>query len=364
MSDARAVRWRLILGEGSEKLGELSGVDGRRAASLDFLYDRETVDLLGGDGPSQLTVPTWINEISELFPRAVQERIQTDALERYGLSELVTDPEVLERIEPSETLLKAVLSTKHLMNQEVLAAAKQIVRKVVQQLVELFATDVRRAVTGRLDPHRRSRHKAATNFDPVATIRANLKRWSPELGKLVIADPVFVSRTKRHSERWQIIIAVDQSGSMLDSVIHSAVTASIFHGIPVLRSHLLAFDTEVVDLSSEVIDPVETLMQVQLGGGTDIHRAVRYAEQLVDTPRRAMVVVVTDLYEGGSVFQLKAAVRRLVSEGVRVLILGALDASGTASYDMTLGRELAELGAQVGVMTPFELAAWVGEAMR
>ncbi|MDO5675910.1 MAG: VWA domain-containing protein [Propionibacteriaceae bacterium] len=366
--DQRTTRWRLILGEGSEAMGGLSGMAAEQDAALAFLYDRETNDGgaageggQGGSGPSLLTVPTWINAVNELFPRRVAETLQADALERYGMVDMVTDLDTLNRIEPSETLLKAILNTKHLMNDDVLAAARDIVRRVVAQLIEKLRPQIKQAVTGKRDPQRRSRFKVAANFDPNATIRANLKHYTAD--GLVIAEPLFVSRTRRESERWQVIIAVDQSGSMTDSVIHSAVTASVFHGIPALKSHLVAFDTEVVDLSHESIDPVETLMKVQLGGGTHIAKAAEYCASIITEPRRAMVVIITDLYEGGSVPRLKAAVAGMVTAGAKVLILGALNQDGEADFDRSLGHELVDLGAHVGVMTPYELAAWVGEVI-
>lgn len=362
--DERLTRWRLVLGEGSEALGHLEGQNLARAETLDFLYDREAGGRQGGSEASSLTVPSWINQVETLFPKRTREIIQEDALERYGMLELVTNKELLERVEPSESLLQAILRTKHLMNDEVLASARQIVRKVVAQLIARMKPRIVRSLTGRRDPQRRSFHKVAANFDPRRTVRANLKNWSPTLGKLVISDPIFISRTRRHVEKWQFIIAVDQSGSMADSVIHSAVTASIFHQMPALRTHLIAFDTSVVDLTSELEDPVETLMKVQLGGGTDINRAVSYAESLVITPRRTIFVLITDLFEGGSKRALERSLARMLEAGVKVLVLGALDSRGEVGLNKALARRLARLGAKVATMTPHDLAAWVAEVIQ
>lgn len=363
-SSERLQRWRLVLGEGSDKLGEMSDLTAQRSVALGFLYDREGAGDEGGSGPSQLTVPDWINQVHTLFPQRTRELLENDALERYGIAEMVTDPEVLERVEPSEALLKAVLATKHLMSDEVLTAARAIVAKVVRQLLDKMRPRVRLALTGRRDPTRRSRFKVASNFDPLATIKANLKNVNPDTGGMVIREPLFSSRTRRDSERWQVIIAVDQSGSMVDSVIHAAVTASIFHAIPALKSHLIAFDTSVVDLTHESLDPVETLMKVQLGGGTHIDRAMLYCESLVETPRRAMVVLITDLYEGGSEQALRNCVARLCQQGTKVLVLGALTADGTANWNKSLGTSLQRAGAEVGAMTPYDLADWVAQVIR
>lgn len=380
MSDAadeeRIPRWRLVLGPGSEPMGELDSASAQRERALGFLYRRgrgprgrgggsaQDDGRQGGSQDSDLTVPDWINTIHELFPQRTVEILQEDALHRYGIVEVITNKESLERIEPSPSLLNAILRTKHLMADDVLDAARAIVRKVVRQLVEKLKPELVRSVTGRRDPLRRSRFKVANNFDPKATIRANLKHWSPERNQLVIREPLFVTRTRRQSERWQLIILVDQSGSMVDSVIHSAVTASIFHQLPMLKNHLIAFDTNVVDLTGQVNDPVEVLMGVQLGGGTDISRAMLYAEQLVEQPRRTMVVLISDLFEGGDVGELRRSVQRLTSQGTKVLVLGALDEEAAAVWNRAEAVALRERGAELAAMTPLDLADWVAKVVQ
>lgn len=165
-------------------------------------------------------------------------------------------------------------------------------------------------------------------------------------------------------DRWQIIILVDESGSMMDSVIHAAVTASIFFGIRTLRTHLVLFDSSVVDVTDQCTDPVETLMKVQLGGGTDIGQALVYASTLVDNPRRAIVVLITDFYEGAPEQQLLAATRRLTESGVTLLGLAALDSNTKPNYDRDVAERMVRLGAHVAAMTPGELAEWVAEKVK
>ena len=165
-------------------------------------------------------------------------------------------------------------------------------------------------------------------------------------------------------DRWQILIVVDQSGSMVDSVIHAAVTASIFFGIPSLKPHLILFDTAIVDVTDYCTDPVETLMKVQLGGGTNIAQALRYASTLVNTPRKTIVVLITDFYEGGSPAALFAITRQLVESGVLLLGLAALDETAQPNYDRTVAQQMVNLGASVAAMTPGELALWVAEKVR
>ncbi|MEV6606239.1 VWA domain-containing protein [Kutzneria sp. NPDC051319] len=372
-------RWRLILGEPAERhCGGLSGNSGDgaggaggrggnsgRDAALEWLYGRDP-ELqrqgvrTGGQGESVLRTVDWLDDIHRLFPKDTIERLERDAVERYGITDVVTDPAVLARIEPNAALLRAVLRTKHLMNPEVLLMARRIVAAVVEDLMRRLAREVQQPFTGTRN-RRPSNVKNSRNFDFRATIRANLAHYQPEHRRVLIERPRFVSRTRRHVDQWQLVLIVDQSGSMVDSVIHSAVTAACLWGLPGLRTHLIAFDTNVVDLTSDVVDPVELLMKVQLGGGTDIARAVAYGAGLIDNPRRAILAVITDFYEGGSPYHLIQTVRGLVEQGTHVLGLAALDEDANPSYDRDLAQRLADVGAHVGAMTPGELAEFVAE---
>lgn len=371
----RKARWRLVMGAGSEQLcGDLDAEDARREVALGYLYDREYGQGrnvrgadgagAGGLGESALTVPDWINTIHELFPKATIERMEKDALERYQLDEMVTNAEVLARAQPSQALLKAVLRTRHLMNQEVLQAAGALVRKVVEELMQKLARQVQSAFQGSVDRQRRSYLKVAKNFDIRATVRRNLKQYDPVEKRVLIETPYFFSRIRRQVDRWQMIILVDESGSMLDSVIHSAVTAAIFYNMKMMKVHLCIFDTSVVDLTGSCVDPVETLMKVQLGGGTDIGQALEYGASLVENPRRTILAVVTDFYEGAPLGRLYAVAKQLVDSGVTCLGLAALDEQATPTYDHHVAAQLVQMGWHVGAMTPGELAEWVAEKVR
>ncbi|MFB7370785.1 VWA domain-containing protein [Streptomyces sp. NPDC056222] len=367
-------RWRLVLGTPAERCtGPLTGEAAGRDAALDWLYGRDAEQARrgvragvrareGGDGPSAVTAVDWLDDIHRLFPKETVERLERDAVERYEIHEIVTDPAVLERVEPNPTLLRAVLRTKHLMNPEVLRLARRIVETVVRRLLEQLTPEVRRSFTGTRS-RRPSRLPLARDFDFRGTVKANLAHYQPDERRVLIERPRFHSRTSKHLEQWQLILLVDQSGSMVDSVIHSAVTAASLWGLPGLKTHLVAFDTDVVDLTSEVTDPVELLMRVQLGGGTDIARAVDYGTGLIGNPRRAIVALITDFYEGGDPYRLVRAVRALVEQGTTVLGLAALDQDADPVYDRGLAQRLADAGAHVGAMTPGELASFVAERL-
>lgn len=369
--DPALERWRLVLGQAGDACmggAALSEQGAARDAALDWLYERgdelDERDLRrsAGLGPSALTTVDWLDEVHRLFPKATIERLERDAVERYGIEEVVTDPAVLERIEPNVTLLKAVLRTRHLMNPEVLRLARRIVEEVVRRLMEELATEVRQAFGGTRS-RRPSRTPRAADFDFRRTIAANLRHYRPDERRLYVEHAHFRARTRRQLDPWQIILVVDQSGSMTGSVIHSAVTAACLWALPGIRTHLIAFDTEVVDLTADVDDPVELLLKVQLGGGTDIARAVAYAAQLVDQPRRAIVAVITDFYEGGDPYRLERTVKGLVEQGTHVLGLAALDEDATPQYDRQLAQRLADVGAHVGAMTPGELAGFLADTI-
>lgn len=366
------VRWRLVLGEAAQpQLGccALGGEEGACDAALSWLYDRDpglkTRDIMGGrkggqEAP-QLSVADWINQVHTLFPRETIERLEKDAVERFEIDEVVTNPEVLKRVQPNQTLLQAVLKTRHLMNPEVLELARELVRKVVEELMEKLASEVQKSFSGPRRNARSSPFKLSRDLDLERTVRANLKHYDPETRKLYLEKAYFFQRSRRHRAAWQLILLVDQSGSMLGSVIHSAITAACFWSVPMLKTHLAVFSTEVVDLTADCTDPVELLMKVQLGGGTDMARAMDYAAGLVENPRRTIIALITDFFEGGDAPRLVRTVRGLCEQGTTVLGLAALDEGAEPIYDRELAGRLVDVGAHVGAMTPGQLAAWIGE---
>lgn len=363
-------RWRLVLGKYSS--GQISfSQDSLQYMDmenvLDFLYAREygeeqevRGDKAGGSENSQLTVPHWLHQIKKLFPKQTVEILERHALEKYNMTELLTDPDVLRKLEPNRELLKTILELKHMMKGEVLALARDIVRRVADEIARKLEQEVRLSFFGRLNRNASSPVRSARNLDVKKTIRMNLKNYDRDKGQLVLKDVYFSSRMKKYNQ-WRVIICVDESGSMLDSVIHSAVMAGIFAKLPMLDTRLVIFDTNVVDLSGYVEDPVETLMSVQLGGGTNIAGALSYCEGLIDFPYRTMVVLVTDLYEGGGYQRLYSVSRGIIESGAKLVVLTALDMEANPSYDRNAAAALADMGAFVGAMTPEQLAEWIGK---
>ena len=363
-------RWRLILGQpAAGRLGFSPGASLENGIScaeleevLEFLYGREPLEDVyrrGGTEASHLTAAAWITRIRKLFPRETVEVLERHALDTYGMTELLTDPEVLSRLEPNQELLKTILQLKHLMKGEVLETARRIVSQVAREIEEQLRQELKRSLLGRIDKSSQSPIRSIRNLDIRKTIRANLKHYDKESQTLLLERVYFHGRSRRYHD-WHVVIAVDESGSMLDSVIHSAVMAGIFAKLPMLDTRLVIFDTQVVDLSAHLDDPVSTLMSVQLGGGTYIGGALAYCETLISQPGRTMVILVSDLCEGGSVQELLAVSRRIIESGAKLICLTALDRDANPAYDRQTGERLAALGAHVGAMTPEQLGDFIG----
>lgn len=372
MADEQEVlnRWRLVLGKYSSDRISFSGNAMNYMEMedvLDYLYSREygddqevRKDTSGGQGDSVLTVPRWLNKMKQLFPKKTVDIMEQHALEKYNMTELLTDPEVLRRLEPNKELLKTILGLKHMMKGQVLELAREIVRKVAEELTRKLEQEFRQSFFGKLNRSASSPVKSARNLDMKKTIRMNLKNYDTEHSRIILKNVYFNARLKKYNQ-WRVILCVDESGSMLDSVIYSAVMAGIFARMPMLDTKLVIFDTNVVDLSGYVDDPVETLMSVQLGGGTNIAGALAYCEGLVEYPYRTMVVLVTDLFEGGSIQNLYATAKGIIESGAKLIVLTALDMEANPSYNRSAAAVLADMGAHVGAMTPEELADWIGK---
>ncbi|MES2889402.1 MAG: VWA domain-containing protein [Pseudomonadota bacterium] len=366
-------RWRLMLGRyAAQPLGQATfgAGDWKLDQTLDYLYGREydgrgLARPSGGPGsldPSALHAVDWLNRSRKLFPRDVFERMQTQAIERYQLTELLNDPAVLRSLDPTPGLAKALLGMRGRLSGQMRDAVREVIVKTVDDITRRLRNDFVNALQGRRNRQRRSFLKSAQNFDARATIAANLKHYDRERHQLVIEQPRFNARIKRHLP-WDVVLCVDQSGSMLDSVIYSAVIAGIMSALPAVRVKLVVFDTSVVDLTHLAHDPVEVLLTVQLGGGTDIGRAVRYCETLVENPRRTVFALISDFEEGASPGPLLATVGRLAQARVTLLGLAALDESASPVYDRQMAQRLANQGMHVAALTPTHFAQWLAEVM-
>lgn len=367
-----AGRWRALLGREAANAQGIGGGDdageavplAQAAELLDFLYGESADSRDGGSGPSAgLTVAHWVDGVRELFPHSAREVLERELVRRRGLGELLQKPELLERIEPSVELVKTLISHRELLNEHTRVLARKIIDQVVAELRQRMRLAVETAITGALRRDRHSPRAVARNLDLKTTVRRNLRHWDAQRGRLLV-ERLHFHAAERKQRPWHVIIAVDQSGSMLDSAIFSAIMASIFAELPALKTSLYLFDTRIADLSDQVGQPVDVLMKVQLGGGTDIAGAVAYGATLVREPARSILVLITDFYEGGRRGELERQVEELAGAGVRCIGLGALGADARPQYDKALANRCRKAGMDILVCTPERLAEAMAEIIR
>jgi Mg-chelatase subunit ChlD len=342
-------RWRLILG-GSESDGTgfaLSHSDLQMDRALESLYDAERE---GGLGASSPTIARWLGDIRSYFPSSVVRIMQQDALERLGLKQMLLEPEMLQAVEPDVHLVATLLSLSHVMPNKTKETARMVVRKVVDELERKLANPLRQAVTGSLNRSLQNRRPRHNEINWERTIRVNLKHYQPEYKTIIPETRIGFGR--RTSALRDIILCVDQSGSMATSVVYSSIMAAVLASIRSVRTSLVVFDTAVVDLTELLEDPVEVLFGTQLGGGTDINRALAYSQTLVRQPQDTIFVLITDLFEGGNRQELLKRAASVVSSGVQMITLLALDDRGAPGFDQQLASSFASLGIPSFACTP------------
>ncbi len=358
MSDEeRLRRWRLVLGgEGAEGTGTtLTGVDAGMDAALAALYrdgDGEGGSSrsagLGGSAPK---VARWLGDIRQYFPSTVVQVMQADAIERLNLTRLLVEPEMLEAVEPDVHLVGTLLSLNKVMPDKARTTARMVVAKVVAELERRVAQRTRAAITGAVNRAARITRPRHRDIDWNRTIRANLKHYQAEHRTVVPERLIGYGRSTKSVQR-DVVLCVDQSGSMAASVVYSGVFGAVLASMKSLRTSLVVFDTAVVDLTDQLQDPVEVLFGTQLGGGTDINRAIAYCQGLITRPRDSIFILISDLYEGGVRQEMLRRVATMTAAGVQVIVLLALSDEGQPSYDHSNAAALAAMGVPSFACTP------------
>lgn len=352
MIDERLRRWRLALGDPpGTGLPKLSGTDARIAQALDQLYgEGDPKSRKGGLGSSAPRVARWLGELRDLFPTQVVQVIQRDALDRHGMKMLLLEPELLSTVEPDVNLVADLIALGQAIPERSKDLARQVVRKVVDALMEKLAARTQEAVRGALRRSARTRRPRAADIDWDRTVRANLHHWQPRERTIVPERLVGHARGQRRVD--EVVLLVDQSGSMAPSVVYASIFAAVLASLPSLRTQLVCFDTAIVDLSDMLADPVDVLFGVQLGGGTDICAALGYVADRIPEPARTHLVLVSDLFEGGDAEGMLARARALVTSGVNVIVLLALSDEGRPGYDPRHAAAFAAMGCPVFACTP------------
>ena len=349
MEEEYLKRWRLILG-GNEADGTgitLTPEEQRIDQSLEAVYDS---DRRGGLGSSAPKVSRWLGDIREFFPQTVVQVIQRDAIKRLNITSLLTEKEMLETVVPDVHLVATLMSLSRVIPEKNKEMARQVVRKVVDELLRKLSAPTQQAVTGALNRSARRRNPRYNEIDWKTTITKNLKNYQPEY-KTIIPE-VRIGYGRKRKAMKDIILCLDQSGSMGTSVIYSGIFGSVLASIPAVNTRMVVFDTAVVDLTDDLQDPVDLLFGVQLDGGTDIARALTYCQGVITRPQDTVLVLVTDLYEGGDPREMRKKFVSLVNSGVQLIVLPALNDDGAPSYDKNHAEFLANIGVPTFACTP------------
>ncbi|MFT2722164.1 VWA domain-containing protein [Deinococcus sp. A31D244] len=368
----RLRRWRLVLG-GGDADGLASGpgegaqvslgtLDRRMDDALSGLYDAQDGSRKAGLGSSAPKVARWLADLREFFPVDVVRVLQGDAIERLDLQQLLFEPEMLDGVEPDVNLVGTLLTLKGVMPERARDAARAVVRRVVDDLTRRLEEPTRAAVTGSLNRAQRNFRPRPAEIDWDRTIRANLKTYQP--GKNTIIPERLVGMGRRRRSLRDLVLCLDQSGSMASSVVYAGVFGAVLASLPAVSTRVVVFDTEVADLSEHLDDPVDVLYGIQLGGGTDINRALAYCQGVIQKPEQTILVLISDLYEGGNEREMLARARTLKDSGVNVIALLALSDDGAPGYDHGVARAFAGMGIPAFACTPDHFPGLMAAAIR
>lgn len=349
MNETNLRKWRLILG-GDQNDGtgaSLGAQDLKIDKTLEALYDSDRRGGLGGSSPN---VSRWLGDIRSFFPNTVVQVMQKDALKRLDLTQMLTEKEMLENVEADVHLVATLMTLSRVIPEKTKDTARAVVRKVVDELMKKLSHPMQQAITGSLNRSIRNRRPRHNEINWAATIQKNLKHYQPEYKTIIPETRIGYGR--KNTSLKDVVLCLDQSGSMGTSVVYSGIFGAVMASIPAIKTKMVVFDTAVADLTEELNDPVELLFGVQLGGGTDINLALTYCQQIITRPSDTVLVLITDLYEGGDPAGMRKRATELVGAGVQVIVLLALNDDGAPGYDHQEAKFFSNLGVPVFACTP------------
>lgn len=349
MNETNLRKWRLILG-GDQNDGtgaSLGAQDLKVDKTLEALYDSDRRGGLGGSSPN---VSRWLGDIRSFFPNTVVQVMQKDALKRLDLTQMLTEKEMLENVEADVHLVATLMTLSRVIPEKTKDTARAVVRKVVDELMKKLSHPMQQAITGSLNRSIRNRRPRHNEINWAATIQKNLKHYQPEYKTIIPETRIGYGR--KNTSLKDVVLCLDQSGSMGTSVVYSGIFGAVMASIPAIKTKMVVFDTAVADLTEELNDPVELLFGVQLGGGTDINLALTYCQQIITRPSDTVLVLITDLYEGGDPAGMRKRATELVGAGVQVIVLLALNDDGAPGYDHQEAKFFSNLGVPVFACTP------------
>lgn len=366
-------RWRLILGSGCDEM--INSLGGAAEMSADeLLMDSALSQIYGNDSGANMTgtagkgasspkLTKWMGDLRSLFASAEIKVIQNDAIERKGLKQLLFEPEMLNSLEPDISTASLLLMLKDQIPAKSKDNARQYIAKIVEDINRRLSDDIKRSVTAAMNRREHSPIPSASALDYKLTIRRNLKNYDPGLKTILPEKFYFFERVSRSASR-TVILDIDQSGSMGESAIYSSVMGCILASISSVKTHVVAFDTAVTDLTEMCSDPVDLLYGIQLGGGTDIERSVAYCTDLITEPEKTTMFLVTDLYEGGNRNGLIRRLGELKESGVNVIVLLAISDSGKPMFDESIAEKIAAFDIPCFACPPEKLPEMLEAALK
>jgi len=363
VNEERLKKWRLVLGKHAdpEQTVNLGAEEAGKDGVLEALYDSDN-ERKGGLGSSSPRVNRWLGDIRKYFPTSVVQIMQKDAFERLNIEKMLFEPEFLESIEPDVNLVSTLLSLTKVMPQKTKETARKVVRKVVEELEKKLTNPMRQAIAGSINRATRNRRPKLKEIDWHKTIRANLKHYQKDLETII--PETLIGYGKKGQALRKVILLVDQSGSMATSVVYAGVFGAILASLKSIKTHIIVFDTAVVDLTPELHDPVDLLFGTQLGGGTDINKAVGYAEHLIPNPTDTIVFLISDLFEGGNENALLKRVAAIKASGAQFITLLALNDDGAPAFDRSVAGKLGHFDVPSFACSPDQFPSLMAAAIK
>ena len=368
-------RWRLILGAESQK--RLDGFGGTALSEEEMLMDNalnaiynDSNDtssngggLTAGNGKSNPNIVKWLGDIRSLFDKELVVIIQNDAIERKGLKQLMFEPEILEQMEPDINLASAIMMLKDNIPKRSKESVRVFISKIVEAINKMLENDIRQSVVAALNKRNHSPIPSASALDFKYTINRNLKNYNTDLQTIIPERFWFFDRASKTNSR-TVIVDIDKSGSMGESVIYSSVMSCILASMNSVKTHVVTFDTEIADMTELSDDPVDLLFGINLGGGTDINKSVTYCRQFIESPSKTLFFLISDLCEGGNRAGLLRQIEEMKESGVTVICLLAIADGGAPYYDTNIAQKVAALDIPCFACMPEKLPELLGCAFR
>ncbi len=327
-----AYRWSLALGNAKEATVDPEDLDAHQV--LNQLYNDKQKESLKRSMPK---LHKWNSQLQKSFPTGVVELVQKDAIEKYQLRKLLLDDSYLEKVEPNIGLLSNLLLLKKYFKGNTLNGLYRLIDRMASEMTKKLRPELIRTIGHQHGQTQRLFRLGDAKINWERTLLENLQHYQSSIGTII--PQKFFGQLRRSKRIKRLFILVDQSASMAESLIFASLYASILSKIPSLQTQFVVFDTDVVDLSEYLDDVVELIMQAQLGGGTDISKALVYAAEQMEIPEESILILISDLFDGYDDHRVLMTLKSITAKGTKVICLLALNEQGTPVYNHGLAQQ-------------------------